>query len=239
MSFTTQLLKINTHRPFALPQKSWKYYQEWDDTIFMHYKVPQNLIWDLLPKGVLLDIYQGEAWVSVVSFSVKNMRLKFLPPLPYISDFHEINLRTYVIKDGIPGIYFITIEASKAMSVFLARNFVGLKYIKGKIKKKHNRYSLRKSKEGNYLNIKYCSLQKIKKKNEFEKWLTERYCAYEMLNNKLYRFHIHHKAWPLKIMKLRKLKLHFQKKELVINKQPDLQHYSPHQKVLLWGREMC
>lgn len=239
MSFASSLLKINAHRPFPLPQRTWKYYQEWDDTIFLHYRVPQELVWELLPQGLSLDIHRGEAWVSVVAFSVKNMCLKFLPPLPYISDFHEINLRTYVVKDGIPGIYFITIEASKTISVFLAKNFVGLKYIKGKIKKKHNRYSLRRSKEGNYLNIKYCSLQSVKEKNELEKWLTERYCAYEMINKKLYRFNIHHKAWPLKVMKLRKLKLLFQKNELVIDAQPDLQHYSPHQKVLLWGRERC
>jgi hypothetical protein len=239
MSETSSLLEINSHRPFPLPEKSWKYYQEWNDTIFLHYKVPQEIVWDLLPPGLLLDTYMGEAWVSVVAFTVKNMRLKFLPPLPYLSNFHEINLRTYVVKDGIPGIYFITIEASKTGSVLMAKNFVGLKYKKAKINKEYGRYSLSESKEENCLDLKYCALQSLKGKTELEKWLTERYCAYEVIKKTMYRFNIHHKEWPLKKMKSRKLNLEYTKAGLGEDAKPAFMHYSAHQKVLLWGREKC
>jgi uncharacterized protein YqjF (DUF2071 family) len=237
MSFISSLLKINSHRPFPLPERSWKYYQEWDDTVFLHYKVPKEIVLNLLPRGLLLDTYLDEAWVSVVAFTVRNMRLKLLPPLPYLSDFHEINLRTYVVKGGVPGIYFITIEASKWGSVFMANNFAGLKYKKARIKKKYGEYSLSKSKEENCLNIKYCILSDLKEKSELDKWLTERYCAYEVINSKLYRFNIHHKPWPLKKMKLKKLAVEYPK-ALLKNLQPNLVHFATHQAVLLWGREI-
>lgn len=240
MISASTLLHIQSHRPFPLPKKSWKYYQEWNNTFFLHYKVPQEILWELLPEGLLLDTHQGQAWVSVVGFTVKNMRPKFLPPLPYLSDFHEINLRTYVIKDNIPGIYFISIEASKRLSVLMARELVGLKYKKAKIKRKPNRCILSKSEETNNLNIKYLPLQDIIEKTDIDKWLTERYCAYEPINKKMYRFTIHHKAWPLKKMKLRKLDVIYKNVGFEPeNQQPDLVHFAREQKVLLWGRKRC
>jgi len=240
MTYTSTLLNLKSHRPFQLPKPSWKYYQEWHATYFLHYKIPQEFLWELLPQGLLLDTYQGQAWASVVGFTVKNLRMKYLPPLPYLSDFQEVNLRTYVIKDGVPGIYFITIEASKILSALMARKLVGLKYNNAKIKRKHNRCVLTRSEEGNLLNLKYLPLQNISDKSDLDKWLTERYCAYEAINKKLYRFNIHHKAWSLKKMKLRKVELNFVQGNLWINNvQPDLQHYSAEQRVLLWGRERC
>lgn len=240
MTYTSKLLKINVHRPFPLPERSWKYYQQWDSTFFLHYKIPQEVLWELLPKGLLLDTYQGQAWASVVGFTIKNMRLKFLPPLPYLSDFHEINLRTYVVRDGIPGIYFITIEAGKFINALISRELTGLKYKPAKIKKKSNYCSLTKSREGNLLNLKYLSLYSISEKTELDKWLTERYCAYEEIKGTMYRFNIHHLEWPLKKLKLRKLQMKYVQKNLnIINQKPDLHHFSGSQKVLLWGREKC
>ena len=73
-----------------------------------------------------------------------------------------------------------------------------------------------------------------------DKWLTERYCAYEVINGQMYRFNIHHQPWPLKKLKIRGLKVRYHQQRLHIEDYgPDLQHFSPMQKVLLWGREKC
>jgi len=240
MTYPSTLLKLKSHRPFPLPKRSWKYYQEWNNIFFLHYKVPQDILWELLPKNLLLDTFQGQAWLSVVGFTVRNARMKFLPPLPYLSDFHEINFRTYVLKDGVPGIFFSTIEAGKLISALAAREFIGLNYNSAKIKRKHNRCLLTKSEEGSFLNIKYLPLQNINEKTELDRWLTERYCVYEEINNHTYRFDIHHKSWQLKKVKLRKLALRYTKERIMLKRlKPDLTHYSIEQKVILWGREKC
>jgi len=239
MVSASALLNCKSHRPFSYPGRTWKYYQEWDETLFLHWKVPAELLWELLPPGLLLDTIHGEAWVSVVAFTVKDMRFRYLPPLPYVSDFNEVNLRTYVIRDGIPGIYFLTVEAGKKLSVTMARLFVGIKYQKARIKRGSHSYSLSRSNEGNMLKTKYVWLENISEKSNVDKWLTERYCAYELIHNHMYRFNIHHKPWPLKKLKLRRLNISYYKGPLEITERPHLQHYAPQQKVLLWGREKC
>lgn len=240
MSKASALLKQTDHRPFPAPEKPWKYYQDWKGTLFLHWKVPAEVISAHLPSGLALDTIDGEAWISVVAFTVKNMRPRFLPPFPLISNFHEVNLRTYVVKDGVPGIYFFTVEAGKSISVFLARTLVGLKYKTAKIKRRTNQYVLTKSSERNALHLKYLVLQNITNKADIDTWLTERYCAYEEVNSDLYRFNIHHKPWPLKRVKFRKLKLQYKKWNFGIeNCLPDRQYFSPLQEVIFWGREKC
>jgi uncharacterized protein YqjF (DUF2071 family) len=240
MQIASKLLEYTNHRPFPLPTKPWKYYQEWSGTIFLHYKIPQDILEELLPPGLVLDTFNGEAWVSVVAFSVNNMRLKYMPPLPLVSNFHEFNIRTYVIKDGIPGIYFISVQASNLLSAYMARLLVGIKYKKAKINRKTGEYILSKPGEGNAYHTKYMSLQNINDKQNIDHWLTERYCAYEPIEETMYRYNIHHKPWPLKKIKLRKVKVHYDTGNLKLaDYTPALKHYAPNQKVLLWGREKC
>jgi uncharacterized protein YqjF (DUF2071 family) len=237
---TAAILHSTAHRPIPLPQRSWKYYQEWADTVFLHYKVPAQALQELLPYGLEPDVLDGQAWVSIVAFTVKNMRLKFLPPMPYASDFHEVNLRTYVVRNGVPGIYFITIETNKLLTALFANAFIGLNYKKALLNRRRGSYTLRKSNENNQLAVKYITLTDVREKSIEDKWLTERYCAYEEINGQMYRFNIHHKPWPLKKIKLRQLKVQYQKQQFVLfSQKPDKAHFAHSQEVLLWGREKC
>src|SRR4051812_40319705 len=93
------ILSQTSNRQYPLPEKKWSYFQEWHQTVFLHWEVPVYFLEEYIPKGIELDTYRNMAWISLVAFEVKNMRLRNLPPFPFISDFKEINLRTYVIKD--------------------------------------------------------------------------------------------------------------------------------------------
>lgn len=139
MTNVNDILAYTANRQYPLPEKKWKYYQEWHNTLFFHWKVPKNLIENYIPDGLELDLHNDIAWISLVAFEVKNMTLRNVPPLPYISNFHEINIRTYVIKDGIPGIYLFSIETDKFIEVLLTRIFIGLPYKKSKINRTTNR----------------------------------------------------------------------------------------------------
>ena len=141
MTNVNNILADTSNRQYPLPEKNWKYFQEWHDTLFFHWKVAPDLLQDYIPDDLELDVLDDYAWVSLVAFEVKNMRLRNLPAFPYVSHFHEINIRTYVVKDGIPGIYLFSIETDKFIEVLLTNLFIGLPYRKTKIKRAENQLS--------------------------------------------------------------------------------------------------
>ena len=66
----------------------------------------------MIPNSLLLDTVNDTAYISVIGFSFKNFRTE-KTPIPFISSFNEINLRTYVTHNGIRGVYFFSLYADK------------------------------------------------------------------------------------------------------------------------------
>ncbi|MEL6537198.1 MAG: DUF2071 domain-containing protein, partial [Bacteroidota bacterium] len=111
--------------PVIIPDGPWRYYQEWNRALFMHWSVAETQLYDYLPKGLTLDTFQGQAWVSVVPFVLQKARPRGLPSVPGISDFPELNLRTYVLYNGVPGVYFLAIEAGSRLGTWVAKYISG------------------------------------------------------------------------------------------------------------------
>src|SRR5688572_28814254 len=110
MTIINNILHNTIHRPFELPIGEWKYYQEWKDAIFLHWKIPFETLRPHVPQDLHLDNYAGSYYISLVAFTMKKVRPRRLPALRIISAFHEINLRTYVSNNNRKGVYFINIE---------------------------------------------------------------------------------------------------------------------------------
>ena len=91
-----EILNSTAHRPWEIPKESWKYYQEWNRAIFLHWEVELSELQKWVPKELEIDLFEGKAWVSVVAFTMEKIRPKNLPPFSLISNFEEINIRTYV-----------------------------------------------------------------------------------------------------------------------------------------------
>ena len=236
----TEIQEIFTqtkYRTFDFPKRKWQYYQEWNKAIFLHWKVPVAILAELLPKGIHIDTFEGHAYVSLVAFTMEKMRPRYLPSLACVSDFHEINVRTYVVKDNKPGVYFINIEASKKLSAYLAKSFSGLPYEKSRISRSASTYTSANKKKDFHLSIAYKKGEVVVDKTALDLWLTERYCLYLGEQNKLYCFDIHHKEWVVNQLLLERLELAYSIGGLQLAKEPDLMHYSPGVKVLAWGRE--
>jgi len=75
-----------------------------------------------------LDLFEGEAWIGVVPFHMMNVAPRGVPSLPYLSRFAELNVRTYVRAAGRPGVYFFSLDASRAIAVTAARVLFNLPY---------------------------------------------------------------------------------------------------------------
>lgn len=70
----------------------------WRHLVMLNYTVPPALLEPLLPAGTRLDTSEGEHWLSLVAFLFQDTRLAGLP-VPFHTDFEELNLRFYVRRD--------------------------------------------------------------------------------------------------------------------------------------------
>jgi uncharacterized protein YqjF (DUF2071 family) len=237
MNKISDLLKNISHRPYGLPDGPWQYYQEWNEVLFLHWAIPLESLRKFVPKELDIDTFNGKAYISLVPFSMKNIRPRYWPAISFVSDFHEINIRTYVSKQNQHGVFFLKIEAEKLMSVLIARNLSALPYKKSIIKRQKGQYiSTNKSSESKiHVHFKVGDL--MTEKNDLDKFLTERYCLFLEKTGKIFRYDIQHKEWPLKSVEVTSLEIYAQDEVIdLISGMPELCHYSEGVQVLSWRK---
>ncbi|MFK7849745.1 MAG: YqjF family protein [Akkermansiaceae bacterium] len=103
--------------------------QRWAELGFFHWPFDPEIIAARLPKGLHVDTFDGRAWMGVVPFLMQRIRPVYLPPVPWLSWFHELNLRTYVFdENGNPGVWFFSLECNQPLAVEIARRTFNLPY---------------------------------------------------------------------------------------------------------------
>lgn len=109
-------------------------HQNWHHLLFLHWEVPAAELQALLPPQLTLDTFEGKAYIGLVPFTLTGVRPVGLPALPWISEFHEINVRTYVHHGGShPGVWFFSLDASSAIAVAAARATYKLPYFEARM----------------------------------------------------------------------------------------------------------
>ena len=202
-------LEQTGHRPYPLPEGPWVLRMRWHDLLFMHWPMPAEVLRPLIPPVLHLDTFDGSAWLGVVPFRMEDVRPRFLPGLPWLSSFPEMNLRTYVSHNGKPGIWFFSLDAHNPIAVRLARATFGLPYFDA-------RMSCRTAGD----EVRYRSVRTHRdapparfaasyrptgetfdsQPGSLENFLTERYCLYSAGvggQGRVRRGDIHHRLWPL------------------------------------------
>src|SRR5262245_25533763 len=103
-------------------------YQRWRQLLFIHWPVAVASVRAWVPRQLEIDLYDGQAYVSLIPFVVAESRLRGMPRV-LASRFLETNLRTYVKgADGEVGIYFFSLDAWSTLAVLFARLLYGLPY---------------------------------------------------------------------------------------------------------------
>lgn len=109
-------------------------FQSWQKLLFLHWKYDPELIQKRLPPGLTVDTFDGSAWVGVVPFLMRKIRPTWSPVVPYISNFLELNVRTYAFDEhGTPGVWFLSLTANRLVAVAAARLFFHLPYVWGRM----------------------------------------------------------------------------------------------------------
>jgi uncharacterized protein YqjF (DUF2071 family) len=120
---------IDRISPTLEPDRQVLLHQNWLNLLFLHWEVPAAELQALLPLRLTADTFEGKAFVALVPFTLSGVRPMMVPPLPWISAFHEINVRTYVHCEGRdPGVWFFSLDASSSIAVAAARAAYHLPY---------------------------------------------------------------------------------------------------------------
>ncbi|MCH8547041.1 MAG: DUF2071 domain-containing protein [Cryomorphaceae bacterium] len=221
------------HRPWPLPNKPWLYYQEWNNPLFMHWRVQPEDLRPFIPKALELDTHNGEAWISLVPFTIA-IKPRFLPALPAVSSFEEVNLRTYVKYKGKAGVYFLSIEGSKRISCWLARVLSGLPYKHARMQSQGTEFSSVNKRQKNSLKLSYKPGKPIRKPNTTDLWLSERYALFTVSNQRVNTFEIHHLPWTLQRVSISECAIDYSGYNHLLKGEPDLTHYSKGVQVLAY-----
>lgn len=118
--------------PTLRPHRRAVAFQRWRELLFLHWSYPPDVVRDLLPDDVGLDLHEGRAWVTCVPLVVEDSRPPLLAPGSGL-DFLEVDLRTYVVVDGKPGVWFFSLDADSRMAVRVARLLSGLPFLDARI----------------------------------------------------------------------------------------------------------
>ena len=210
-------LDRTTHRPWPLPGGPWIMAQSWHDLLFAHWPIDpalmrapmRALMRPYLPAALQIDTFDGQAWIAVVPFRMSGVRLRGTPALPWLSAFPELNVRTYVVADRKPGVWFFSLDARNPAAVAIARAWFHLPYFRARMKcealEGRIHYSSERTHHGarpGALKVNYRPVAEVfeAKPGTLEHFLTERYCLYSTdPRGRLYRGEIHHQPWQLQI----------------------------------------
>jgi uncharacterized protein YqjF (DUF2071 family) len=194
---------------YALPaDNGWVMHQTWSKLLFAHWPVKPEVLRPLIPSSLILDTFDGMAWVGVVPFYMSNVRVRYLPPFPTTGEFCELNVRTYVMpKDGKPGVWFFSLEAASILAVIGARIVFHLPYYKAAMRLTTNgkevQYASQRTHRGAQpaaFEGRYQATGDVyhSQAGNLDHWLTHRLSLYAAdRHQNIYQGDIAHDAWPL------------------------------------------
>lgn len=195
-------------------------YQRWSELLFLHWAVAPDIVGADLPEGLSVDTYEGMAWIGLVPFQMRRVRPRFLPPLPWVSNFPELNLRTYVVDAlGRPGVWFYSLDTPQPLANWVARRFFYLNYRTAQFAVEQSaetiRYESRLRLDGawdeaqNY-NWTRQGASFTAEPGTLEFFLVERYrlFSYDWKRKQLFSGQVHHQPYPLHEVELNRYSKH-------------------------------
>lgn len=190
-------------------------HQTWEKLLFLHWSVPSEVLRPHLPEGLRVDTFQDRAWIGITPFTMRDVRPPLLPAIPRVSETHELNVRTYVHWNGVPGVWFFSLDASNPLAVAGARLAYHLPYYQARMKRAG---AVEKSAFGRDETLHFSSTRShpgapaahfeaswkggpalpLLEPDTLDFFLIERYLLFSARKGQLYQARIHHSPWELR-----------------------------------------
>jgi hypothetical protein len=235
------------HRPWPKPGGPWIMFQSWRSLLFAHWALPAAALRSHVPSPLVLEEFDGSAWLGLTPFLLTGLHARGLPPLPGLSEFPEMNLRTYVRYGSRPGIFFFALDAANAAAVAAAKLVYRLPYRRAEMSMKLDgewiRYRSRRVDEDAEFAGRYRPVGDMFEPSPgtLEHFLTERYALYTVLRSgRVLRGQIHHAPW-----RLRDAEVEIETNSvpaasgLLVGNGPVTLHYAERQDTLIWPPELA
>ena len=181
----------------------------WRRVLMMHFEVDAVALQRDVPFP--LDLYHGRAFVSVVAFTMQGMCPRFggqwtTHLFRPIATHEFLNVRTYVVHDGEPGIHFLMEWLNSRLAVLLGPATFALPYrygriaydfrqprgvLQGRVVDAHRRTALAFC--GNLAAPARCLRAEA---GSLTEWLMERYTAFNAAGGRQRYFRVWHPPWP-------------------------------------------
>ncbi|WP_177184364.1 YqjF family protein [Psychrobacillus sp. OK032] len=182
-------------------KKTWIMTQKWHHVLFLHWPISPEEVRKYIPEELELDLYDNQAWIGLVFFQVKGNRPRFIPPLPGLQSYLELNVRTYVTYKGKAGVHFFSLDANHPFIVKLTTfgNFLPYRSAIINLKNHKNKFSIYSKCEhqNETLLTTFEPIAKHMESTQLNTWLTERYCLWTKTKGRLFRVDISHSPWRL------------------------------------------
>ena len=181
---------------------------DWLDLVMVNYEVDPSVLASYVPNGTELDSFDGKTLVSLVGFRFLRTRLFGLLPIPFHSDFDEVNLRFYVRRrhsaEERCGVVFIREVVPKYAVAYIARAVYGEQYSCVSMRHKITTDGNHKSAEYEWrLGRKWCKLcaraesdAVLPAEGSLEQFITEHYWGYSaQRDGGCIEYHVTHDPW--------------------------------------------
>ncbi|MEX1045279.1 MAG: DUF2071 domain-containing protein [Chthoniobacterales bacterium] len=178
--------------------------QRWENLLFLHWSVEPGLIQRTLPPGLHADTFDDAGWLGIVPFAMRGVRPTGLPAVAPVSNFLELNVRTYVHDDrGVPGVWFYSLDCNQSLAVLIARIFFGLPYQRAKMQADFGpvidyRSTRRGTSEESRFVWRPEGPARVSAPGHLEFFLLERYHLYSHRNGRLFRGTVAHAPYEIR-----------------------------------------
>jgi uncharacterized protein len=202
---THPIERETAHRPWPMPQGPWIMFQSWRNLLFAHWPLPPEQVRSAVPPPLELDLHEGRAYVGMTPFTVTGLRARWLPAVPGLSDFHELNCRTYVRLGDRTGVFFFSLDAASSAAVLAARATYRLPYhaaeMASEIEGEWIHFQSRRTGDGALFEAHYRAVGQPfqPQPGTIEHFLTERYALFAVPEGgHALSAEIHHAPWRLR-----------------------------------------
>lgn len=201
----------------------------------------------LVPAGLEIDTFEGRGFVGLVPFEMRDIKPSWLPH-SLAFNFLETNVRTYVVHQGRPGVYFFSLDANSRLAVWAARAGWSLPYRFSVMTSSTNElgehsYTSRRPRTQGSSRVRFSVADElgVSEDETVDSFLLERYLLFVQHRDAIYEGQVHHAPYVA-----RRVCLHEVKDSLVsaagfgeLAGSPDLYHYSDGVDVEVFGIRRC